>query len=453
MKCSILFLLCIICSLGGSFAQGIIQQWDSLYQAGKVEVSCLSELNSLQGDFAPILTISGKLLFTSERINPITREAALSDNQNIYEYDFSSHKVHYSYFYNTDDHSAIAGQSSDRKILFIYKAFFGGDLYRTSGLSDKQRYNKFKSMGRPINTDQSMEQSLALNGPWLVFSSNRLGSFDLYYGMVDENMKLSGIIPIYTINTDSDETDVRLLNDGSLVFSSNCSGQYKSYYSNFNGTIWSEPILLPFIPDSFNQYDIRDVVIYDSAYYFSSNKSGNYDIYCLQRTKDSVIVEIHDTIIVSVPDSIPIIVDTVQISKFEEKLELLEQKLDSMEFKPYKAYVQIGAYRFVKSIREFKNRFPAFDTTSIRTEYELSEANQTDSIYRYLINETYSTLRAAATRQQLALKQQADPTNRFVSPVDAFIAVYDNRNVRIVIFFNLEKDDYKILVGDKVVYF
>ncbi len=155
-----------------------------------------------------------------------------------------------------------------------------------------------------------------------------------------------------------------------------------------------------------------------------------------------------------VEDTIPIETDTVvQLNKFEQKLQDLEQKLDSMEYKPYRAFVQVGAYRFVNSVKEFKNRFPAFDTTALRIEFELVNSLPDAKIQRFIIDKTFSTLRNAAIRQQEALKQQASEINRYESPVDAFIAVYDNRDVRIVIFFNLDKDDYKILVGNKAIYF
>ena len=115
--------------------------------------------------------------------------------------------------------------------------------------------------------------------------------------------------------------------------------------------------------------------------------------------------------------------------------------------------MQVGAYRYVKNIDEFKRRFPAFDTTALRMESEIIKVSPPDTVWKFMIDQTYMTLREAAVRQQVALKQQADKINLYESLVEAFIAVYDARNVRIVIFFNLEKKEYKILVGDEVVYF
>jgi len=305
-------------------------------------------------------------------------------------------------------------------------------------------------MGRPVNTDESQEQSAALWTQWLVFSSDRSGgkgAFDLYYGMTDESMELSGEMSIDVANTDSSETDVRFMSDGTLLFSSNRNGKFCPYSTTFNGMTWETPAPVGFMPDSFAGSDVRDLVVYDSLFYFSSNKSGNYDIYSGVIIPDTVPVVKPDTVIAEVIDTVPV------VTEFEQKLIDLEEKLDTIAFKPYRAFVQVGAYRYVKSIDEFKHRFPAFDTTALRMEYEVLNLSPTDTVWKYMIDQAYMTLREAALRQQDALKQQADKINLYESPVDAFIAVYDARNVRIVIFFNLEKKDFKILVGDEVVYF
>ncbi|MPM46480.1 hypothetical protein SDC9_93183 [bioreactor metagenome] len=388
-------------------------------------------------------------------MNPETREMSLADNQNVYEYNPQNGKTKYSYFYNTDDHTAVAGIGADRKTVFLFRAWNGGDVYSTAGLSGKEKYNHFKRIPFPVNTDISQEQSATTWDKWLVFSSDRQGGsggFDLYYGMPDEKLKIYGALTPDSVNTSADETDVRFLEDGTLIFSSNRDGKFKPYYTRFDGSKWNAPALISFIPDSFASSDVRDLVIYDSLFYFSSNKTGNYDIYWSVIVRDSVPATKPDTIIAEVIDSVPVQPDTA-LSEFEQKMVDLEQKLDSLEFKPYRAFVQVGAYRFVKTIIEFKHRFPAFDTTALRIESEILKISPPDSVRKFMIDKTYLTLREAALRQQVALKQQADKINLYESPVDAFIAVYDARNVRIVIFFNLDKKEYKILVGDDVVYF
>jgi len=445
-----ILLLFLLFASDAGFAQQTLLRLDSLFAAGKLKITPVSELNCPQGDYAPVLLNSGKLIFTSERVNPETREMSLAGNQNVYEYNPKNGKTKYSYFYNTDDHSAVAGISTDRKAAFLFRAWNGGDIYATAGLSGKEKYNHFKRISFPLNTDESQEQSASSWNDRMVFSSDRTGGaggFDLFCGIADEKMKLSSALSIDSVNAPSDETDVRFMSDGTLLFSSNRDGKFKPYYTSFVGSKWSAPKAVSFIPDSFSASDVRDLVVYDTVFYFSSNRSGNYDIYSCEIIKDTIPVVKPDTVIAEVVDTVPV------VSEFEQKLIEAEEKLDTITHKPYRAFVQVGAYRYVKTIDEFKNRFPAFDTTKLRMEYEVMKVSPPDTVWKFMIDQTYMTLREAALRQQVALKQQADKINLYKSSVDAFIAVYDARNVRIVIFFNLEKKDYKILVGDEVIYF
>jgi len=445
-----ILLLFLLFASDAGFAQQTLLRLDSLFAAGKLKITPVSELNCPQGDYAPVLLNSGKLIFTSERVNPETREMSLAGNQNVYEYNPKNGKTKYSYFYNTDDHSAVAGISADRKAAFLFRAWNGGDIYATAGLSGKEKYNHFKRISFPLNTDESLEQSASSWNDRMVFSSDRAGGeggFDVYYGLADDKMKMPWVLPMDSVNTASDEADVRFMSDGTLLFSSNRDGKFKPYCSRFDGAKWSAPQKIIFIPDSFATSDVRDLVVYDTVFYFSSNRNGNYDIYSCEIIKDTIPIVKPDTVIAEVIDTVPV------VTAFEQKMIDLEAKLDTIAFKPYRAFVQVGAYRYINAIEEFKHRFPAFDTTALRIEDEVSAVSKTDVVHKYLIDQTYMTLREAALRQQVALKQQADKINLYESPVDAFIAVYDARNVRIVIFFNLEKKEYKILVGDEVVYF
>ncbi len=265
---TILFALLATSFCGNAHSQKLLQQWDSAFKAEKVVFAPFDVLNSTDGDFAPVMLKSGNILFTSERVNPKTREAALSGNQNVYEYNLQNGKVSYSYFYNNDDHTAVAGMSADTKTIFLFRAWHSGDIYFTSGLSGKERYNHFSPIAAPVNSDNSQEQSATLWTQWLVFSSDReggKGGFDLYYGMADDKMKLYGALPLDGVNSDSSETDVRFMSDGTLLFSSNRSGKFCSYSTLFDGVKWSDPMPISFIPESFAGSDVRDLVVYDSA--------------------------------------------------------------------------------------------------------------------------------------------------------------------------------------------
>ncbi|MBN2727732.1 MAG: hypothetical protein JXR53_00755 [Bacteroidales bacterium] len=426
-------------------AQTSISEWDSLCKTGKIECTAC-DFNSTYNDYSPVMIKNGHILFTSDRVNPKTREAALANNQNIYEYNPKTGKSTYSYFYNSDDHTAVGGNSANGQIIFIYKSLYNGNVYLSNGSSQKDKLRNFISPGLAVNSDDYSEQSAAIWTNYIVFSSARKddpSDYDLYFAMLDENFKVDEVMPIAELNTANPEVDVRFTPDGILTFSTKKGPFFKPYYSKFDGISWSEPIEVAFIPEEYANTSVRDFVLYDSSFYFSANnvEEENFDVYVSTIKKDSVF-----------PDPVDlaeIIPDT--LTPLDQKLQDLQEKLDSMEFKPYRAFVQIGAYQFVRSIGEFKARFPAFESTKLTTEEEAAKGE--NSIIRYIIDNTYYTLKEAAIRQQEALQQQADPTNLYESPVDAFIAVYDNRNIRIVIFFNLEKKDFKILVGDEVVYF
>ncbi|PLW94916.1 MAG: hypothetical protein C0592_01340 [Marinilabiliales bacterium] len=428
-------------------AQFSFSEWDSLYSNDKLECKAC-EFNSTYNDYSPVVLNNGHILFSSDRINPKTREAALANNENIYEYNPKSGKSKYSYFYNSDDHTAIGGNSANGKIILIYKAIYNGNIYFSNGNSQKDKLRKFISPGLAVNNDDYCEQSAAIWTNYIVFSSARKedpNDFDLYFAMLDENYKVDKVNPIAELNTENPEVDVRFTADGILTFSVKNGAYYKPYYSKFDGVSWSTPEEIPFIPDEYAESSIRDFVLYDSSFYFSANnvESEQFDIFVSTIKKDSIFPE-PDTLAEILPDT---------LTPFDQKLQDLQETLDSMEFKPYRAFVQVGAYQFVRTIDEFKSRFPAFSSTALVVEEETEVAPGENTIIRYMIDKTYYTLKEAAIRQQEALQQQADPANLYESLVDAFIAVYDSRDVRIVIFFNLEKKEFKILVGDEVVYF
>ena len=327
-----------------TFAQLSFSDWDSLSQAGKVEIQPC-EFNSESNDYSPVVLNNGHILFTSDRVNPKTREAALANNQNIYEYIPKSGKVKYSYFYNSDDHTAVGGNSANGQIIFVYKSLYNGNVYLSNGSSQKDKLRNFISPGLAVNSDDYSEQSAAIWTNYIVFSSARKddpNDYDLYFAMLDENFKVDEVMPIAELNTANPEVDVRFTPDGILTFSTKKGPFYKPYYSKFDGISWSEPIEIEFIPEEYSNTSVRDFVLYDSSFYFSANniEEENFDVYVSTITKDSVFP---DPI-----DLVEIIPDT--LSPFDQKLQDLQETLDSMEFKPYRAFVQVGAYQFVRTI-------------------------------------------------------------------------------------------------------
>jgi len=79
------------------------------------------------------------------------------------------------------------------------------------------------------------------------------------------------------------------------------------------------------------------------------------------------------------------------------------------------------------------------------------------TLYKYMINEKYKTLIEAAIRQQIATNQQSADINRYNYPkgksYDAFIVAYNKDKERIIIYFDVEHEDYLIIFeGKKIIY-
>jgi hypothetical protein len=138
----------------------------------------------------------------------------------------------------------------------------------------------------------------------------------------------------------------------------------------------------------------------------------------------------------------------------QEKLIQIYDVLDSLNFEVKITKVQVGAYYYVRSIDEFKYNYQSFDTTDVMVEKVQTKRG---ILYKYLINEKYKTLKESAIRQQVAIDQQSDARNRSGYPkgraYDAFIVAYDKNMRRIIIYFDVEHKDYKILIdGQKIKY-
>jgi hypothetical protein len=138
----------------------------------------------------------------------------------------------------------------------------------------------------------------------------------------------------------------------------------------------------------------------------------------------------------------------------QQKLLDVYETLDSLKFEVYVSQVQVGAYYYIRSVDEFKHNFGAFDTTGIIIEKVVT---QKGTLYKYLIDETFTTLQDGAVRQQEALHQQTSESNLSYYPkgraYDAFIVVYNEKRERIIIYFNVAAGDFQVLFGDQKIKF
>lgn len=453
-----IFFLCIFCSFN-LFPQNSSKSWKSLEENDSLVIHKLS-INSKYNDYSPVY-INNILYFTSDRRNKYTNEAALRFNSSIYrtrkiESDWEKPKM--CYFFNSDDYTAIAGYHFAGVELYTYKTINNGSLY-FSGLNEKGQWTRPQQFKPPIRTENH-QQSITQTDDLIVISSYQSGEnkYDLFWtrkGSVPVEF-----FPISIVNSPANEIDVSFAPDGkTLYFSSNRDKEnsgFDIYYTIFDENHqWTPPVNLGEVVNTYS--DERWFADYDSVFFFSSNRFDDNDYfniymgYIISPPIDTVIdVEQMDTIIVETIEKEiieeKIIDEIIEVIEGDEIIEVTEEDEET-----YFAYVQIGAYYKYKSIEEFKNNFIAFDTTDIFME---TLETKKGPLNRFIINQKYYTLEEATLRQREAIKQQKDKINKEqLKHDDVIIAVYNKAKERVMIYFDVEKNLYLILKGDKRIIF
>ncbi len=423
------------------------KSWQSPAENDSLVVQLL-DINSKYDDYAPVF-INGTLFFTSSRKNTDTDEADLKFNRNVY-YSIAENKdwqkVFKYYFFNNDDYTALAGYSFDGPKLFLYKTFNEGDLYY-SDLNKKSKWKTPKRFRNPLNSEAN-EQSIAWTDDLVVISSDRdnKGHYDLYWGYNHSDQKKTELFLLASANTNADELDVSFASDGKTLFFSSNGHKGEGGFDIFkvvfedNGK-WSKPEnLCTFINTS---SDERWFMNCDSMFFISTSRpdgKGELDIYLGHVIPKKEKIK-EDTVVVELPpDTIP------------DQIEIINKFLDSTDFEVYYAYVQVGAFYFTKSIEDFKNKFGIFANTDIFVEKIKTERG---ILHKYIIDKKFKTLREASVlqKQALAMQKENNLKNHNKLKEDAFIAVYNIKGERILIYFDVDKNEYKILIGDKYVFF
>ena len=59
----LLLAVMLFAASGAAFPQHLMPRWDSAFAEGKIIITPVAELNSTDGDYAPVLLNSGKLIF------------------------------------------------------------------------------------------------------------------------------------------------------------------------------------------------------------------------------------------------------------------------------------------------------------------------------------------------------------------------------------------------------
>lgn len=442
------------------------KNWQMIGEGDSLVIVPLT-INSARDDYSPIL-IDGMLYFTSDRKNRNTDEAELQYNENIYvssyqDSTWSSPKKWY--FFNSDDYTALAGYSIKDTVLFTYKTFGGGDFY--SSKHGEKNWSTPTRMKAPFNSEGHEQSITEANGVRVIASERPggKGEHDIYWAVNDLGQYID-FRALDVINTTGDEVDVSLSSNGRILyFSSNGldgAEGYDIYFSTLDKQgQWTKPEKMPINSAS----DDRWFMDADSMFFLSSNRSGGTggdDLYWgyvipLPTTYDtSKLADILPDTTNTIPSSHQSFmnerpeVGIMTNPEADGKLTKLHSILEVLDFVIYKGYVQIGAYYYLTSIDEFKRNYPAFDTTNIFI--EKAQTNR-GTLYKYIIDKEYATLQECALRQQEAIRQQKDPINGFNVQKDAFIAIYNKDGERILIYFNVEKKIYKILMGNQLIDF
>lgn len=252
-------------------------------------------VNSAYSDYSPLINPDeNMLIFTSTREN--TTGGKRDDDSYYYE------DIYVSYYkngkwsiptntlnVNGKNHDATAGISADGKVLFIYQASNGGDIFKSELLGGE--YQKIDRMDKEINTNaQETSASLSYDGTTLYFTSEREGGYggsDIYYTKKDSKGRWSDAVNMgAAVNTPYDENNVFMsIDEKSLYFSSNghkSMGGYDVYRSDLVDGRWTEPVNLGY-PINTPENDVFFTLATSGkrAYYSSKKKlgHGSYDIY------------------------------------------------------------------------------------------------------------------------------------------------------------------------------
>ncbi len=266
-----------------------------------VEITNLGKVNSSEGDYIPLISADGKLLFFTSRRPGTTGNNIDEFDGKYFEDVYLSNKEDNGWSFpknlgapiNTEEHDAGVGLSVDGHSLILFRGENGGDLFLTT--NNGFTWTVPQSMGSEINSENHESSAcFAPDGRTLYFVSDREGGFggrDIYKTVFNEQTKTwskaENLGPV--INSSEDEEGVFIHPDGiNLYFSSkghNTIGGYDIFQSVFDGTKWSTPVNLG-IPVNTPGDEVFFQVSADGriAYYSSYRKggAGEKDLYKIE---------------------------------------------------------------------------------------------------------------------------------------------------------------------------
>lgn len=320
---------------------------------------------------------------------------------------------------------SIAGKSTNPNYIILYNGSIGnGDLFighYKNGHIGKLMRIEFPSSRESQETFGFWDEE---NSKFYVCSNRENeeshGGFDIWM-MSIEDFKCSDIKNLgFNINSEKDEMSVSMKND-TLYFNSNKDSDLNIYYSSKKRFIWNKPILVEDVNSTFDEHSFDP----HSNMWCSNKNNGVYNMFDYEPpkfTKKEVVPKIifqkkleEKTIKKPTGDTIAIIYDG-DIDRFKTVF-------DSIGFKMDYAYVQIGAYHYLHSETRLRSFYPNI-MDEIKTEVSYKNGKK---LTKFMIDIKYIDLREAFKKQKQCF------SSYFL--LDPFIAVYSDKDERIVIFF------------------
>lgn len=409
-------------------------------------------------------------------------------------------------FLNSGNHDAIVGYSPSEQIIFVYKQYNNGDIYSVK-VKPNGKYSGMKELS--VNTDFHENSATLIDSCLYFTSNRPGGKglHDVYRSVLSDD-KWSSPEIVDLLSSDADENYIWFdETEESLYLCSNRSGGlggYDIYRSKKSGDSFSPPTLLPEpINSSFDEIGISGS--WEDFIFFAStrNDSGKtgFDVYLYTPAPEPVIVEKEIPVILQgtsdvekegivnveqlrfvvklsgeedkFPNEISVnkefFIDTTSVlrisdlmippelklmddiddaiahvktivkiepektpEKFIPVLEdlTLEQVKDAIDFDISYCKIQVGAFSSIVSVSHFEQKFPLLKG--------LVEMDKFPEYNKFLLKQKYNTLDDAAVIQRKCLTE-------LNSVSDTFIAVYDKTSQRILIYFDVEKNLYKLL--------
>lgn len=410
----------------------------------RVDTLCtnMAQINSKNDDYLPFI-IDNHLMFTSNRRSVLERQS-LQYTEKVYfstktenSNDWSKPKKN-GYKWNSDNNTALIGLDDD--YFYFYRAYWrnNGEIFFASRKENPEKpwqaskISKLKS----ICTDDYDESSIvSLGKDSILFVSNKNGNYNILMKRGKEKPFLVNIL-----NSDSIENDLFYVEETkTLYFSSNRAGGiggWDIYMSNYTDNEFTTPVLLQdtMINTSFDERDFR--WYNDSTKYLSSNREGGmggWDIY------EWTIRTTFDTI----PDTTQFLTDSlVQIDTIPQELDTLTKQLEANDLLPFRGEIQLGAFRYINSLKEFETRFPCIKGENVRMDTLLVDGI---TIHKFIIDTIYTEVDVAMKKRTKIMDKKCLP-NKLLSDMP-FVGVLDKQGNRFAIFW--EKDEF---INEKVFY-